>query len=220
MSREPSVATRRKRERERDGARSPPGSGEGATLSQSRAHIARHEPRTAGCARGRHVPFSVSTAGCGPGRERDREISNQCLSIPRVLRSQQLPKHQAPDSADEPARSAEIVPQPGIPSRPAVRAQDAHGGGSPVTPEVLRSSMGGPTRTPRQDTVHKVAMLLAARWANAPVNAAAERRPRVVRRTMLGFSMAVSSGWRVTGTGCPFSDNLLASRSSVRPAGP
>jgi hypothetical protein len=107
---------------------------------------------------------------------------------------QHMPNHRAPDAADEPPRSSEVAPPAGpSPALPHATAQGPQTSGSPITPEVLLASMGGPERSALQDTVHKVAMLSSVRWAGTLGKTAPERRPLIGARGAVAVTSAAGS---------------------------
>lgn len=79
-----------------------------------------------------------------------------------------------PDDAESPA----VVPQQILPAPQA--------GASPVTPEVLKEMMGGPPRTPLEDTMHKVSVIwVLGRAFPSGTGQLAHEQPRQRRRPAL-----------------------------------
>lgn len=106
----------------------------------------------------------------------------------------------ADPSPEDPSTSDPDLP---IPEVATSVARSTTNPTSPITDAVLTQSLGGPTRTPLQDTVHKVLVLLVARGVNqtstypAPASSSAITRSH---RRLTGAASAVAASAVVGGS--------------------
>lgn len=160
---------------------------------------------TDGAARSAHLGFATTVIAQdlpGAGHPLGLVVHDGTCPGRARLAYLSLAVHEVPDMKTKPARPSEgalsaVTASP----RTVEKASAALSAGSPITDEVLTQSLGGPPRTPLQDTLHKALMLVIARGVMAPAQSSYRLRGSSRRGVLLiaslaaPFGVAVHSGW-------------------------